>query len=162
MTGPSHQKEQLERLEILLSDRKALRPDKPDTLHNHQASDLALEQQGRFAKASTVVGTTPTVQYPAGPNWSAGPAPGVEPPLAFDVNELEPVGTAQEIAASLSAPGNRTDLASERESVDASLIDTQRVLAEVDLSRSSPATDPSAINNPLGGSPSRNNPRRRS
>jgi hypothetical protein len=52
---------------------------------------------------STVTGTAPTVDYPAGSGpwsgnyWLDGP----EPPLGYAINEQEPVGTPAEVARSL-------------------------------------------------------------
>jgi hypothetical protein len=49
------------------------------------------EEGGRYAKPMNVIGSTPTAQYPAGPNWSVDPT-GIEPPLGIDVNAVEAVG----------------------------------------------------------------------
>jgi hypothetical protein len=52
---------------------------------------------------STVTGTAPTVDYPAGSGpwsgnyWQDGP----EPPLGYAINEQEPVGTPAEVERSL-------------------------------------------------------------
>jgi hypothetical protein len=56
------------------------------------------EEGGRYAKPTNVIGSTPTPQYPAGPNWSVDPT-GVEPPLVIDVNAVEPCGEKFEIEA---------------------------------------------------------------
>jgi hypothetical protein len=46
-----------------------------------------------------VVGQTPTPNYPAAAAWTQQDQ-GVEPPLGYAIDALEPVGTAQEIQAS--------------------------------------------------------------
>jgi len=76
-----------EKVEVLKNDRRVA-----STYLDHTHS----EEGGRFAKPTNVIGATPTPQYPAGPNWSADPT-GVEPPLGFDVNAVEPVGEQFEI-----------------------------------------------------------------
>ena len=88
--------EQRLRLETLLNDGLI----RKQTMHSRTASDIAQENQGRFAKGTTIIGSEPTVQYPAGPNWSPDPT-GVEPPLGFSVNEPVVTGEPFEIKASL-------------------------------------------------------------
>jgi hypothetical protein len=65
------------------------------------------ESGGRYAKRvpSTVIGSTPSPQYPAIPSgpWSgANPVP-PEQPLGFSVDAQEANGTPQEVEASLKA-----------------------------------------------------------
>jgi hypothetical protein len=82
---------QKERAEVLKNDRAVQK----NTFLSHTHS----EEGGRYAKPQTVIGATPTVQYPmAAPNWSVDPT-GVEPPLGFDVNTVEPCGEKFEIEA---------------------------------------------------------------
>ena len=67
--------------------------------------------QGRFAAESRarVVGSRPLVEYPAlppnSPSW-ASHAVGQEPPVGFDINAVEPVGTHAEIEQSLAEVGD--------------------------------------------------------
>jgi hypothetical protein len=63
---------------------------------------------GRFAALAQakVIGTTSAVQYPAGPQWSQDPT-GPEPALGYDVDAIEPVGTAAEVERSLDDLGGR-------------------------------------------------------
>jgi hypothetical protein len=60
---------------------------------------IEAESSGRFKKQTTDTGTS---AYPraALPSWVATKLP-QEPPLGIDVNRVEPVGTMQEIAASM-------------------------------------------------------------
>jgi hypothetical protein len=86
-----------EKAEVLRNDRRA------NTMHGRTSAELDLENTGRHARANTVIGVDGPVQYPmAAPNWSADPT-GVEPPLGFDVNAVEPVGESHEIQTSLAA-----------------------------------------------------------
>jgi hypothetical protein len=50
----------------------------------------------------SVSGSEPFVRYTSGASWTRDPQP-TEPPLGYSVDALEPVGEAQEVAASLSA-----------------------------------------------------------
>lgn len=75
-----------------------------DTYHSRAMTD-ADAPGGRFAAItkSAVSGKSPTVEYPrqpAGP-WGYGPRVPDEAPLGYSVSDLEPVGEAHEIAASL-------------------------------------------------------------
>ena len=58
---------------------------------------------GRFAAGGYVSGSERTTDYPRLPNGSpwAGDAVGLEPPLGFSVNDLEPSGEAYEVERSL-------------------------------------------------------------
>jgi hypothetical protein len=68
---------------------------------------------GRFAELArrerdakpAVIGLDPAAQYPRQPGDSpwAGDAVGVEPPLGYSIQDMEPVGEAHEIEASLAA-----------------------------------------------------------
>ena len=84
------------------------------TYHSRAAVEQTLETGGRFAdKVSLVVGETPAVQYPrlpAGSPWAGDPV-GLEPPLGFSVDAMEPTGEAHEIQASL-ATGSPVPVAS--------------------------------------------------
>jgi hypothetical protein len=85
-------------------DRDLRRGDRaPVTYHSLAGVDAALENTGRFSSRATIAGEEPAVHYPAasGP-WADPVQPGLEPPTGIAIDEQEPVGTAQEIAASLS------------------------------------------------------------
>jgi hypothetical protein len=87
---------QKEKAAILKSDQR-VRSGSTFLDHTHD------DEGGRFAKSRTVIGSEATAQYPmVGPNWANDPT-GVEPPLGFDVNAIEPVGEYGEIQASLIA-----------------------------------------------------------
>ena len=67
-------------------------PNRATTFHQFAQAD-AQTPRGRFSAidAATVVGANPTIDYPAGPTWSADPgAQCVEPPLGFDNPAFEP------------------------------------------------------------------------
>jgi len=73
-----------------------------DTYHNRYQD----ESGGRFAKVqpTNVSGKDPATLYPRQPAnsyWAEPDPSGPTPPLNQDVNEMEPVGTAQEIEDSL-------------------------------------------------------------
>jgi hypothetical protein len=73
-----------------------------DTYHGRASHDLELG--GRFAAINkpSIIGAA-SAKYPKLPSsspWSADPVP-PEEPLGFEINALEPVGTAAEIEASL-------------------------------------------------------------
>lgn len=87
------------------AERKALAGSTSATTYFHQAQiGRALDEPGgRFrAKDTIVTGNEPSVDYPAGPDWTSnGAGVGLEPPLGIDVDALEPTGTPSEVAASL-------------------------------------------------------------
>ncbi|MGA8698338.1 MAG: hypothetical protein WB689_31780 [Xanthobacteraceae bacterium] len=62
------------------------------------------DRGGRFktGQPTTVVGATSVPNYPTGPAWRADPT-GVEPPLNYSVDALEPCGEAHEVRQSLEA-----------------------------------------------------------
>jgi hypothetical protein len=88
------------------AERAALAGSTATTTYHQQAQvDQALEG-GRFAELArqeraakpTVVGAEPTVSYPrqlAGSPWAGDPV-GLEPPLGFSVDAMEPVGEVHE------------------------------------------------------------------
>jgi len=85
----SRQEEQAERRRVF-ADQSL--PNQATTMHQFAQAD-AQTPRGRFTQvdAATVVGANPTIDYPAGPAWSADPgAQCVEPPLGFDNPALEP------------------------------------------------------------------------
>jgi hypothetical protein len=84
----------------ILADRARLA-----TYHAHGQAAIDDERQGRFAALSkaTVVGTSPSIQYPRQPadspaNQFAMSPP--EPPLGYSVNDQEPTGESWEQKAS--------------------------------------------------------------
>jgi hypothetical protein len=88
------------RAEVLKNDRAVQK----NTFLSHTHS----EEGGRFAKPQTVIGETPTVQYPmSAPNWSVDPV-GPEPSLGFSVDQHEAVGEYREVQASLEELGDPT------------------------------------------------------
>ena len=105
----SSQEDQAERRRVLENDRKVREqrreqaesrrvfaadqslPNQATTMHAFAQAD-AQTPRGRFSavEAATVVGASPTIEYPAGPAWSADPgAQCVEPPLGEDNPALE-------------------------------------------------------------------------
>ena len=94
----------LEKLQTLLQDqalRNAQRRRDASTFSQFATSE-ANADTGRYAQINkaAVVGATPKQPDYAAPNWANDPT-GVEPPLGFDVNEIEPVGRQDEIEASI-------------------------------------------------------------
>jgi hypothetical protein len=88
--------EQRERRELLGSTTT-------QTYFSRATADLALEDQGRFAKGVEVTGSKPAVPYPRQPPaspWSGDIPEGVEPPLGYAINDQEPTGEPFEIVAS--------------------------------------------------------------
>jgi hypothetical protein len=74
-------------------------------MHSRGNAELELENQGRFARPATIVGTTHAPSYPqlpASSPWSQPDGP-PEPPLGFSVEEVPLVGEAFEIERSLRA-----------------------------------------------------------
>jgi hypothetical protein len=121
MSGPSEKISQAEKRDVLMNDKRVRDQQthmklaelfwqnerkQRDTMHNRTSADLDLENQGRFAKAQNVAGTTPIVQYPqlpAGNPWADAPL-GNERPLGYSINDQDAVGEYREILASLSNP----------------------------------------------------------
>jgi hypothetical protein len=96
----TNREEQEEKLRVILNDVKR---DRPDTMHSRTDTDAP---GGRYSSLGKpfVTGATPGPQYPkiSSGAWSEGidQLTGTEPPLGFDVNEMEPVGTTAEIERS--------------------------------------------------------------
>jgi hypothetical protein len=70
-------------------------PNQATTFYQRAQADAAMMPRDRYSLAqvttATVVGSNPTIDYPAGPAWSADPgALCIEPPLGFDNPALEP------------------------------------------------------------------------
>jgi hypothetical protein len=85
-------------------ERRAILKNDAATLHQFAQSE-ANEISGRWAKPQTVNASEQAVHYPRVPSgpWSDQPGPGPEPSLGVSVEDHEPVGTAEEIEASLNA-----------------------------------------------------------
>jgi hypothetical protein len=125
--------DQAERRETLRNDlkvqeesRRVFAPDQSlprgaTTFHQFAVADADIPR-GRFTahERSTVVGSTPATDYPAGPAWSADPgAQCVEPPLGLDnpALELGPLATDEARATgptsdALSTPLRQRDVGS--------------------------------------------------
>lgn len=100
MSDLKNDSSQAERRRVLANDRQ-----QTSSLLDH----VEPEGGGRFAELarrdagkSTVVGATPSVQYPTGPGWTRSEVP-QEPPLGFSVNDLEPTGEPFEVERSLAS-----------------------------------------------------------
>jgi hypothetical protein len=76
---------QAERAAILKNDLRQ------NTLLGRAASELFMEERGRFAKPSVVIADAGAPTYPSAAPWTQSHVPD-EPPLGFDVNAIEPVG----------------------------------------------------------------------
>jgi len=85
----SKQEEEQERRETLENDRLVLEQRRGSTLHQHGLAAANDTAGGRFAAtgAAHVVGSTPTMQYPAAAAHQRDPV-GVEPPLGIDINAM--------------------------------------------------------------------------
>jgi hypothetical protein len=85
--------QQEERRRVFAQDQSL--PKQAITFYQHALADADIPR-GRFTEheRSTVIGSTPTPAYPAGPAWSADPgAQCVEPPLGLDNPALEEAST---------------------------------------------------------------------
>jgi hypothetical protein len=94
-----------DKLEALFNEQKlrnAERRSKDASTMHERAQAEADDVRGRFAQIekSSVVGSKPTPEYPAGPAWTHDPT-GIEPCLGFDINEVPIVGEPHEIQRSL-------------------------------------------------------------
>jgi hypothetical protein len=91
---------QKEKAEILRNDQLVA-----STFLSHTHNN---DEGGRYAKPMNVIGSTPTVDYPRLPSgpWADPVQVPPEEPLGFSVEDHEPVGTIQEIQASLDGTTN--------------------------------------------------------
>jgi hypothetical protein len=91
MTAPSAIKENQEREEVLRNDQKV---QQASTFFQHAQSSIDDEAGGRFAKVnpSTVIGSMPLPQYPRAATPFQSDPVGLEPPLGYSVEDLEPTG----------------------------------------------------------------------
>jgi hypothetical protein len=104
--------------DLEMKERKALAGSTTSvtTYRDRAIADLGLEAQGRFAKGVEVTGSKPAVLYPRQPPaspWSGDIPEGVEPPLGYSVEDLEPTGERFEIEESLAASSTGTSGAAE-------------------------------------------------
>jgi hypothetical protein len=93
MNNPADQISQAERRKLLAEDRQRL-----NTYRAHAEADADLELGGRFAEVTTTVIGAGPISYPRQPEgspWACDPCP-TEPPLKYDINEMEPVGEVHE------------------------------------------------------------------
>jgi len=108
----NNQASQAERREVLRNDTYMAR-------QQNTVDDVG----GRFAKLTpaTVTGSAPSPQYPQLPEgspWAKGFDQNVEPPIGFDVNAQEAVGTTKEQEQSSLALSPATAVASPAEVED--------------------------------------------
>jgi hypothetical protein len=89
---------QAEKLALLRQDRPG------STMFQQARADVEMAQGGRFGAVSktTVTGSVPSQQVPRQPAtaWVNDRLPD-EPPLGYEINAVEPVGTYQEIQQSI-------------------------------------------------------------
>jgi hypothetical protein len=104
----SRQEEEQERRETVENDLRVLQQ-QTGTFHQHAQAQAAELSQGRFAAtgAPHVVGSQAQPRYPAAGGHQADPV-GIEPPLGFSVNELEP-STASPLVSSVEQLGGAAD-----------------------------------------------------
>jgi hypothetical protein len=98
-----------------LREQRKLRKDEASSYYQQAIIDLGLENStGRFTSKPDVTGTKASAQYPRQPEGSpwAGDPVGVEPPLNYSINDLEPTGEAHEQALSELALSDRVRSAS--------------------------------------------------
>jgi hypothetical protein len=90
---------QAERRATLDNDRRA----STYLSHVHDADEMG----GRYkaVHTQTVIGKQEQIQYPKGADWCCESA-GVEPPLNYRIDDMEPCGEYAEVAASLNALGD--------------------------------------------------------
>jgi|SRR6516164_411458 hypothetical protein len=105
--GPTIPPTQEEKLSALLNDQKlAKRRNENATTFSSFAQADAAEPRGRFSQIenSNVVGAMPLPHYPAASSpWPDAARVPDEPPLNYDINALEPVGTFAEVQKSLAS-----------------------------------------------------------
>jgi len=70
------------------------------TMVDHAKANEATERGGRYAKQQETTFTGELPKMPDGNPWARDPVP-KEEPLNYDINTVEPCGTAAEIEASL-------------------------------------------------------------
>ncbi len=100
-TNPSTNEEKAEALRNEQRLRKQ-EASKPTTLHALSRLGQDEEPAGRFAQARYITGSEAATKYPAASTpWTAQADPGVEAPLGYSVNDLEPTGEAHEVEQSL-------------------------------------------------------------
>ena len=112
----SRQEEEQERREVLENDRLLREQQKASTFHQHAQAQADELSQGRFRAIGTpsVTGATPIPKYPAAGAHQSDPV-GIEPPLGFSVNDLEPSTNqlAPPVAVEEPGPASRGDAPSD-------------------------------------------------
>jgi len=95
------------RAEMLRNEAKLRSGDRAGTTYHSLAGvDAALEGTGRFKSEAIITGRDPSVSYPRLPEgspWSGSGDVALQPPLGVEIDQQEPVGTAQEIERSIEA-----------------------------------------------------------
>ena len=122
----------LDKLDALREEQLKRKGDRASSTYYQQALvDLGLEHStGRFASKPIVTGQTKAVEYPAASSpWSSSADPGIEMPTGVAIDQMEPVGTYEEIEKSIAEQG--------RPDADASRVDQQSL--EADQSAGLPA-----------------------
>jgi hypothetical protein len=92
----TEKEERAERRRVFENDQRVHK----NTYLSHTHGDAG----GRYAEInkSSVTGSAPTRPYPPAAHHQIDPS-GIEPPLNYDINAVEPTGTHKEIEASLKA-----------------------------------------------------------
>ena len=90
----------LDKLDALREEQLKRKGDRASSTYYQQALvDLGLEHStGRFASKPIVTGQTKAVEYPAASSpWSSSADPGIEMPTGVAIDQMEPVGTYEEM-----------------------------------------------------------------
>jgi hypothetical protein len=98
------QRQQAERRGTFAPDQSL--PNPGTTFYQHALTDAATPR-GRYSaiEATTVVGANPTIDYPAGPAWSADPGSQLlEPSLGWDNPALEEPSAAHSASVEQTGP----------------------------------------------------------
>lgn len=151
MSGPSAKREQQER-RALVSSTTTMTKAEPQSYFSRARAGLDDDSpRGRFAAAGYESGSAPTVDYPklpAGSPWSGGADPGLEPPLGFEIDAQEPVGTYAEIEASQSNAAHIVPIIHDVQSTEVHLLPSsdgeRKVVAGLSNESGDPATSTSA------------------
>jgi hypothetical protein len=103
--------DQAERKAVLENDRRVREQQQASTFHQHAQAQALDTAGGRFAQvnAATVIGAQPLPKYPqAGTPFQSDPV-GIEPPLGFSVNDLEPSANQLPPPVAVEEPGPASD-----------------------------------------------------
>jgi hypothetical protein len=91
-----------EKAQVLANDRKA------NTMFGRALLELEQERVGRFAKAAQVTAAEAAPEAFAAADWTRQD-PGLEPPLNYSIDAMEPTGTCKEIERSRASAGSSTE-----------------------------------------------------